>query len=68
MNPADETGGPDGAAIAPANPDDEQRALEEALKESPKGAVLVSGIATALLLLGWFAIYFFVFLPRGSVG
>lgn len=47
---------------------DEDAALEAALEQTPRGAVVVAGIATGLLLICWFAIYLFVFLPRGSVG
>jgi hypothetical protein len=43
-------------------------ALERALLEVPRGALALSGIAVALLLVGWFLLYFAVFLPRGSVG
>ena len=46
----------------------DEKALEAALAETPRGAAAVAGIAVALLLLCWFAIYLFVFLPRGSVG
>ena len=46
----------------------DEEALEAALAETPRGAAAVAGIAVALLLLCWFAIYLFVFLPRGSVG
>lgn len=42
--------------------------VEEALKLTPKGAYALAGLATGLLMLAWFAIYLFVFLPRGSVG
>ena len=42
--------------------------LERAMDESPKGAVAVSLIAVALLLVGWLGMYFLVFLPRGPVG
>lgn len=35
---------------------------------SVRGAVLVCAIAVALLLLGWLAFYFLLFLPRGAVG
>lgn len=47
---------------------DEEAALEAALQEAPRGAVAVAGVAVGLLLICWFAIYLFVFLPRGSVG
>ena len=46
----------------------EEAALGRALEDVPRGAVAVAGIAVALLLICWFAIYLFVFLPRGSVG
>jgi hypothetical protein len=47
---------------------DELEKLEEAMRGGPKGALAVSGISVGLLLLSWFAIYLFVFLPRGTVG
>ena len=34
----------------------------------PRGAALVAGIAVAILLAIWIAFYFFIFVPRGSVG
>jgi hypothetical protein len=43
-------------------------AAAEALKDGPRGALFVSGIAVALLVLGWLAFYFFLFLPRGPIG
>lgn len=42
--------------------------LERAMDDTPKGAVAVSLIAVALLLIGWLGMYFLVFLPRGTVG
>jgi len=47
---------------------EELEQLEEAMRPGPVGAVAVSGIAVGLLLLGWFFVYFFIFLPRGTVG
>jgi hypothetical protein len=47
---------------------EEQAALERAMAEVPRGAIAVAGTAVGLLLIGWFLIYFLVFLPRGSVG
>ena len=38
------------------------------LTDVPRGALALASIAVGLLLLAWFLIYFFVFLPRGSVG
>lgn len=45
----------------------ERAALERALAEAPRGAAALAGVAVGLLLLAWFAIYFFVFLARGPV-
>ena len=42
--------------------------LEKAMDDTPRGAIAVSLIAVALLLIGWFGMYFLVFLPRGTVG
>ena len=36
--------------------------------EGPRGAALLSGISVAVLLAIWIAFYFFIFVPRGSVG
>ena len=47
---------------------DRADAAAEALKDGPRGALLVAGIAVALLLVGWLAFYFLLFLPRGPVG
>jgi hypothetical protein len=47
---------------------DEEAALDRAMGQVPRGAVAVSGIAVLLLMIGWFGLYFLVFLPRGSVG
>lgn len=47
---------------------EEVERLELAATGSPVGALAVSGIAVALLILGWLGLYFLVFLPRGTVG
>lgn len=47
---------------------EELERLEAALEGGPKGAVAVSLIAVALLMVGWLGIYFLVFLPRGTIG
>ncbi|HUE79753.1 MAG TPA: hypothetical protein VMN38_08990 [Sphingomicrobium sp.] len=46
----------------------ELQRLEAAMEQTPRGAVVVSGIAVGLLILCWLLIYLFVFLPRGTVG
>ena len=43
-------------------------AAAAALRHGPRGALIVAGIATALLLIVWLAFYFLLFLPRGAVG
>ena len=43
-------------------------AAAEFLQHGPRGAFVVSGIAVALLFIGWVAFYFLLFMPRGSVG
>jgi hypothetical protein len=43
-------------------------AAAEALRHGPRGALLVASIAVALLLAGWLAFYFLLFLPRGPIG
>lgn len=41
--------------------------LERVLKDVPRGALALSVIAVAILLLLWLALYIGVFLPRGPV-
>jgi hypothetical protein len=43
-------------------------ALARVMREVPKGAVAISGLAVGLLLIAWFLMYALVFLPRGMVG
>lgn len=57
-------------AILP-DPDDDgltAESLETALAQTPRGAFAVAGVAVGLLMAAWFAIYLFVFLPRGQAG
>lgn len=42
--------------------------LEASLEGGPRGAVVISLIAVALLLIGWLGLYLLVFLPRGTIG
>jgi hypothetical protein len=46
----------------------DERALAEAMRFVPLGAAVLAGTAVALMVLGYLAIYLFVFLPRGPVG
>ena len=47
---------------------EELERLEASLEGGPRGAVFVSLIAVALLLIGWLGLYLLVFLPRGTIG
>jgi hypothetical protein len=63
MNPADQSSDPAEAADRI-----DEAALAEVMRVTPLGAGVVAGTAVALLVLGYLAIYFLVFLPRGTVG
>lgn len=45
-----------------------QQAVDDALRQTPKGAFALAGLTVGLLMAAWLAIYIFVFLPRGTVG
>jgi len=38
------------------------------LAEVPTGAAWLAGTAVALLVLAWFLIWLFIYLPRGAIG
>lgn len=57
----------DGRGVQNADPTDPP-IDPELLREVPRGALTLAGVTVALLLAAWFAIYLFVFLPRGVVG
>ena len=40
---------------------------EDVMRQVPRGAAALALITTALLVAAWFAVYFFVFIPRGPV-
>jgi hypothetical protein len=50
---------------APSSTDSEDTKVEKIVRSGPLGAVVVAGIATAIVIGLWFAFYFMVFLPRG---
>jgi hypothetical protein len=51
----------------PSSPETEDARIDEIVRSGPKGAIVVAGIATAIVIALWFAFYFIVFLPRGPV-
>lgn len=42
-------------------------AARYALRNGPRGALVIASVTTAMLLAGWLAFYFLLFLPRGSI-
>jgi hypothetical protein len=49
---------------APDNSDE----AAQALRAGPMGAYLVAGVSVGLVFIAWLVFYFFVFMPRGSIG
>jgi hypothetical protein len=43
-------------------------AAAEALKDGPRGALVLAAISVGLMFIGWLAFYFLLFLPRGPIG
>ncbi len=58
-------GGDETALPLAANEDE---AVDAIVRQGPRGAIAVAGIATAIVIGLWFAFYFLVFLPRGVIG
>jgi hypothetical protein len=57
--------------LAPANDEEDlvsEAELEHVLLTVPKGALVLASVAVGTLMLGWLAVYFLVFLPRGPIG
>ena len=40
----------------------------QALRNGPIGAYIVAGITVGILFIAWLVFYFFLFMPRGSIG
>jgi hypothetical protein len=51
----------------PSSSETEDARIDEIVRSGPRGAIVIAGIATAIVVALWFAFYFMVFLPRGSV-
>jgi hypothetical protein len=52
---------------AASSTETEDARVDRIVRSGPLGAVAVAGIATAIVIALWFAFYFLVFLPRGSI-
>ncbi len=48
-----------------ANAEPEQQAVDAIVGAGPRGALVLAGIATLIVVSLWFAFYLFVFVPRG---
>jgi hypothetical protein len=61
---------PNASAQFPPRPDDviDDADLERVMRDVPSGALALSLLTVGLLLVAWFLMYAFVFLPRGMVG
>jgi hypothetical protein len=42
-------------------------AVERIVAAGPSGAIALAGVTTVIVFAIWFAFYFFVFLPRGTI-
>jgi hypothetical protein len=51
---------------AASSTESEDARVDRIVRSGPLGAI-VAGIATAIVVALWFAFYFMVFLPRGSI-
>lgn len=51
----------------PLSRETEDAKIDRIVRSGPRGAIVVAGIATAIVMALWFAFYFMVFLPRGPV-
>jgi hypothetical protein len=46
--------------------DDRDADVTRIVASGPRGAIVVAGIATLIVVAIWFAFYFLVFVPRGG--
>jgi hypothetical protein len=51
----------------PVEPTAQAEAIDAIVRAGPWGAVALAGTATAIVMALWFAFYFIVFLPRGTI-
>ena len=67
-HPDRRTGASQGAPVPRADPQaEEDKAVDEIVRRGPSGAFAVAGIATAIVVVIFFAFYLLVYLPRGAV-
>jgi len=51
----------------PTSPAAADQAVADVVAHGPRGALALAGIATACVVVMWFAFYLFVFLSRGAL-
>lgn len=51
----------------PTDPVAQEAAIDQIVRAGPWGAVALAGTATAIVIALWFAFYFMIFLPRGTI-
>ncbi|WP_198651555.1 hypothetical protein [Dyella sp. C11] len=45
----------------------EEERVDDIVRAGPRGALVITGIAVAIVIGLWFLFYFLVFLPRGVI-
>ncbi|MDQ2803497.1 MAG: hypothetical protein M3Y41_12765 [Pseudomonadota bacterium] len=45
----------------------QEDAVEDIVRSGARGAVVLAGITTAMVIALWFAFYWLVFVPRGTL-
>ena len=68
IRPGDSAQGAAPSAATPVATQDVRDEVARALRNGPVGALIVAGIAVALLFIGWLIFYFFLFRGRGDIG
>jgi len=48
--------------------DTEMESVDQIVARGPRGAIALSVLSVAAMLAMWLAFYFWVFLPRGTIG
>ena len=60
---------PGGAEERPGlEEEDNEASVEQIVARGPRGAIVLSVVSVAAMLAIWLAFYFWVFLPRGTIG
>lgn len=50
-----------------SHPSDPEPRVEEIVRNGPRGALTVVGLATAIVVAIWFLFYLLIFVPRGVI-